>query len=372
MTHSKTDLRDKLSTALANAAVMYHVSHGYHWNVKGMDFREFHEFFGDIYEDVSGSLDPLAENIRKLGFDAPFMMSEFNDLATCVPEKIISSDPTRMVSSLLDVNGKLISHLVQTFDCANGCNEQGVANFIAERIDMHQKWQWQLAATLGMQVPSTSTIMIVDVESPIVPISQDGWDDELAFLDGYDQDGTAFFASGRSRELVLPTNVEAELRSLVDNYNASAQDGLKTTFAKCKTVYRRGARKYAGEMSEGTTRHRFAISRVQNFLSQIGSEKLLTTFSTDDADLLPHTHPKALSIDPLVASAAVKNGLTVTVRKPGEYKRNDDAVLDIAEFSGKGYEAVSQIKDAWIYGQSKGKSGFNTALAFALGYFVHG
>jgi hypothetical protein len=214
--------------------------------------------------------------------------------------------------------------------------------------------------------------MVVEAEMQPMQVQQDGWDDELAFLDGYDNEGTAFFASGRSRELILPQNVEAELKSLVDTHNASAGEGLKTTFAKCKTVYRRGARKYAGELAEGTTRHRFAVQRVEQFLSQIGSEKLLATFSTDDADLLPNSHPKALSMDPLVASAAVKKGLTVTVKKPGEYKRNEDAVLDIAEFSGKGYDAVSQIKDAWIYGQSKGKSGYNTALAFALGYFVHG
>jgi starvation-inducible DNA-binding protein len=350
---------------------MYHTSHGYHWNVKGLDFREFHEFFGEIYEDVFGSIDEYAENIRKIGFDAPFTMQEFLELATCVPEKVTVSDPTRLTASLLDVNLKLISSLKATFDCANSLNEQGVANFLAERIDAHQKWDWQLAATLGNQTYSTSFI-VVEADMQPLPQTQEGWDDELAFLDGYDNEGTAFFASGRSRELVLPQNVEAELKSLVDAHNASAGEGLKTTFAKCKTVYRRGARKYAGELAEGTTRHRFAVARVEQFLSQIGSEKLLATFSTDDADLLPNSHPKALSIDPLVASAAVKKGLTVTVKKPGEYKRNEDAVLDIAEFSGKGYDAVSQIKDAWIYGQSKGKSGYNTALAFALGYFVHG
>lgn len=368
MSYSKTTLKDCLSTSLANAVVFYHTAHGYHWNVKGMDFREFHDFFGDIYEDVFGSIDSYAENIRKIGFDSPFTMQEFLELSHCTPEKLTVSDPTRMVASLLDMNMKLIDDLKKAFDCANGCNEQGIANFIAERLDMHQKWDWQLSATLGNQTSSASFII---VEAPMQPMQSD-WDDELAFLDGYDDEGTAFFASGRSRELVLPENVEAELKAMVDAHNASAGEGLKTTFAKCKTVYRRGARKYSGELAEGTTRHRFAVARVENFLAQIGSQKLLTTFSTDDADLLPHSHPKALSTDPLVASAAVKNGLTVTVRKPKEYKRNEDAVLDIAEFSGKGYDAVSQIKDAWIYGQSKGKSGYNTALAFALGYFIHG
>jgi starvation-inducible DNA-binding protein len=369
MNNSKTTLKEHLCVSLANVVVMSHVTHGYHWNVKGLSFYQFHDFFGHIYDDVFESVDPLAESIRKIGFDAPYTLQDFMELATCAPEKLTVSDPTRMTASLLDVNLKVLAQLKAAFDVANSCNEQGVADFIAGRIDAHEKWDWQLAATLGNQTYSNS-FMVIETEMPHG--HPHGWDDELAFLDGYDDEGTAFFASGRSRELVLPGNVEAELRSLVDAHNASAADGLKTTFAKCKTVYRRGARKYAGELAEGTTRHRFAISRVENFLSQIGSDKLLSTFSTDDADLLPNTHAKALSMDPLVASASVKKGLTVTVKKPSEYKRNEDAVLDIAEFSGKGYDAVSQIKDAWIYGQSKGKSGYNTALAFALGYFVHG
>ena len=370
MSYSKTALKDCLAVSLANAVVFQHTAHGYHWNVKGLAFYQFHDFFGDIYEDVSGSVDDYAENIRKIGFDSPFTLEEFLEISHCAPQKLTVSDPTRMVASLLDMNMKLIEDLKQAFTCADGCNEQGVADFLAARIDMHQKWDWQLAATLGNQTTSGASFVVV--EAPMQPMHNEGWDDELAFLDGYDNDGTAFFASGRSRELVLPQNVEAELKALVDAHNASAGEGLKTTFAKCKTVYRRGARKYAGELAEGTTRHRFAVSRVEQFLSQIGSDKLLSTFSTDDADLLPTSHAKALSMDPLVASASVKKGLTVTVKKPGEYKRNEDAVLDIAEFSGKGYDAVGQIKDAWIYGQSKGKSGYNTALAFALGYFVHG
>lgn len=30
---------------------------------------------------------------------------------------------------------------------ATDANEQGIANFLAERDDMHKKWRWQLEAT---------------------------------------------------------------------------------------------------------------------------------------------------------------------------------------------------------------------------------
>jgi len=369
-THSNETLAGHLAEVLSDAVVMSHVAHGYHWNVKGKDFSQFHDFFGEIYEDIQGSIDPIAENILKIGYDAPFSLQDFMQRTSCKQEPVRSGDPIRMVSSLMQMNEQILACLNSAFKAAEACYEQGIMDFLAGRIDMHKKWHWQLTATTGNNVAKSGGTNVIYVEAQPTMDTDLGTDD-LAFLGDYGDDGAGFFASGRSRELVLPQNVEAELRAMVDDHNATAGEGLKTTFAKCKTVYRRGARKYAGEMAEGTTRHQSALKRVGEFLNQISNEKLLKTFNTQDADLLPASHVKALSSDPLTASAAVKSGLTVTVKRPTEYKNIDDAVLDIVEFSGKGYESAQEIKDAWFYGQSKGKSGYNTALAVALGYFQH-
>jgi hypothetical protein len=36
----------------------------------------------------------------------------------------------------------------KAFDVANAANEQGIADFCASRIDMHQKWDWQLSSSV--------------------------------------------------------------------------------------------------------------------------------------------------------------------------------------------------------------------------------
>jgi hypothetical protein len=41
--------------------------------------------------------------------------------------------------------------LNNSFATANSANEQGIANFIAERIDSTQKWMWQLRSSVGLQ-----------------------------------------------------------------------------------------------------------------------------------------------------------------------------------------------------------------------------
>ena len=60
-------LADQLNVLLADISVMYHTVHEFHWNVKGKDFYQYHKFYDEIVSDLQGSIDPIAENIRKLG-----------------------------------------------------------------------------------------------------------------------------------------------------------------------------------------------------------------------------------------------------------------------------------------------------------------
>ena len=41
-------------------AKMYVQAHGYHWNIEGQDFKQYHEFLLEIYEDVYDSIDPIS------------------------------------------------------------------------------------------------------------------------------------------------------------------------------------------------------------------------------------------------------------------------------------------------------------------------
>jgi len=139
-------LIDSLKVALADAVTMYFVAHGYHWNVEGQDFSQYHALFAEIYEDVYSSIDPLAESIRKMDEYAPFTLSKFTELRT-VEAKEVKPEPQAMAKALLKVNDGVLETLVKTFHAANDADEQGIANLLAERIDMHEKWRWQLKAS---------------------------------------------------------------------------------------------------------------------------------------------------------------------------------------------------------------------------------
>lgn len=146
---SKEELAQKLALTLSDVVIFRSLAQGYHWNVKGSDFTENHAFFAAIYGDVDGSVDPLAENILKLGFDAPYLLQDFLSLGYLAEQGRIGGSARSMLESLAETNAVIIEHYMDAFDCADSCRQQGIADFLAGRIDAHQKWQWQLAATLA-------------------------------------------------------------------------------------------------------------------------------------------------------------------------------------------------------------------------------
>ena len=150
------DLNEELTELLADVVSFYFRAHGAHWNVKGADFSEYHKLFLKIYEDVYESIDPIAENLRKLGSIAPFTLGSFLALRTIDDAPAILQDPIALANDLLTANDIILDELSDAFDCASMYNQQGVANFLAGRIDQHQFWKWQLTASLGQEVTQPS------------------------------------------------------------------------------------------------------------------------------------------------------------------------------------------------------------------------
>lgn len=142
-----SDLVNALKETLANNVVIYFSAHRAHWNVTGPDFNQYHALFAEIYEDIYSAIDPLAENIRKLRAFPP-TLDEMIALAS-VSDDTMANGARELAADLMMKNSGMVQLLKDVFDVANDTNEQGIANFIAERIDMHEKWDWQLRSSLA-------------------------------------------------------------------------------------------------------------------------------------------------------------------------------------------------------------------------------
>jgi starvation-inducible DNA-binding protein len=120
----------------------------FHWNVEGPDFAQLHEFFGGIYAEVyENAIDQTAEFVRILDEYTPGSFERFQELSLISGQTKIPR-ARLMIQELLADTQTLLDHLNQCFAAAEQENQQGIADFIAGRIDAMGKHQWQLRSFL--------------------------------------------------------------------------------------------------------------------------------------------------------------------------------------------------------------------------------
>ena len=140
-------LSDNLKVLLASVNSLSIKAQNFHWNVEGDNFPQYHEFFGNFYEEVYSAVDKVAEYIRTLDSYAPGSLTRYAEL-TIIQDQLKIPRAELMFAELFEDNGKMIELLNHCFSSASQENKQGIANFIAERLDAHEKHQWMIRSVL--------------------------------------------------------------------------------------------------------------------------------------------------------------------------------------------------------------------------------
>ena len=140
-------LSDDLKTLLATQYALSIKAQNFHWNVEGPDFAQYHDFFANFYEEVYSAVDRIAEYIRTLQEYTPGSFERFQELSIIQGQTKIPR-ARLMIEELLSDNGAIIDLLNQTFVSAEQENNQGIANFVAERLDAQAKHGWMLRSFL--------------------------------------------------------------------------------------------------------------------------------------------------------------------------------------------------------------------------------
>jgi starvation-inducible DNA-binding protein len=144
------ELHNALKIVLADTFTMYLKTHSFHWNVIGPNFSEYHAFFGNLYEELHGAVDTIAEQIRAVNSFAPSSLDRIKEL-TRIEESDTIPTAERMFQILINDNNIILDALKQAYDLADKEGELGLANFLQDRMDIHKKHGWMLRATAGMK-----------------------------------------------------------------------------------------------------------------------------------------------------------------------------------------------------------------------------
>jgi starvation-inducible DNA-binding protein len=140
-------LQQALKIAFASEFAFYLKAHYFHWNVEGPNFPQLHELFGKIYEEVYGSIDTFAEEIRATGAYTPGSFSRLSILSLVDDEVEVLPAETMLIELLEDSN-KMEEMFRIVFRAAEELGLHGLSDFLASRQDAHAKHSWMLRATL--------------------------------------------------------------------------------------------------------------------------------------------------------------------------------------------------------------------------------
>lgn len=136
-----------LKVVLANTYAYSGMAQGMHWNVKGPNFSEYHGFFGGIYDDAYDQVDRLAEYIRIQGQPAPTNIPEILKAQT-IADVTEVKQAMEMIKDLQTANKVMVDSYTKLFSTATKAGAQDIANYAADRMDVHNKQAWMIRSYL--------------------------------------------------------------------------------------------------------------------------------------------------------------------------------------------------------------------------------
>ncbi len=137
-----------LSKVLADTFTIYQKTHGYHWNVKGPNFRGLHLLFEEQYNELWNSIDEIAERIRALDHAAPMGADAFANL-TSIKDGDPSKSAEAMIKDLIAGHETAIATLKKAAEIADDAGDISTNDLCTGRITAHEKHRWMLKATVS-------------------------------------------------------------------------------------------------------------------------------------------------------------------------------------------------------------------------------
>lgn len=142
-------ITDTLKITLANHIESSLIVLGFHWNIEGPDFDQYHSLFASIYDLYYSQIDSLGEYIRILSNGKDYANASVdivNANKTVKSKLIVGSKPVEMCTAILALNKELLGNYQELFDLAIENNQQGFSDYCAAQLDTLNKLNWKLVS----------------------------------------------------------------------------------------------------------------------------------------------------------------------------------------------------------------------------------
>lgn len=143
---SKT--QKNLNKILADFQVLNAKLHHFHWYVKGEQFFRLHEKFEELFEEVQGLIDEVAERNLQIGGKPFSSMTQYLE-NTSLKEETRELNSEKMVRCLINDYNQLVDSLKKFSDIAAEEQDKATEDMMIGVTASFEKTLWMLNAYLA-------------------------------------------------------------------------------------------------------------------------------------------------------------------------------------------------------------------------------
>ena len=133
-----------LNTLLADAFALYLKTKNFHWHVSGRHFRDYHLMLDEQGEAIFGTIDELAERIRKIGGTTLRSIGQVGKLQTIADNDEDYVPPREMLRELMEDNKKTVVNMRKAHEIADKFNDSATTSILENFIDAAERRTWFL------------------------------------------------------------------------------------------------------------------------------------------------------------------------------------------------------------------------------------
>lgn len=142
------ELAHTLNDLLANYAILYQNTRGYHWNIQGDKFFELHLKFEELYNDFFIKIDEIAERILTLGYAPEHKYSNYLKGAKITESNEVSNG-IKAIHEILDGFAILLSKERHILRLSGEIDEEGTNAQMSDYIREQEKLVWMYSAYIN-------------------------------------------------------------------------------------------------------------------------------------------------------------------------------------------------------------------------------
>nr|WP_249128647.1 DNA starvation/stationary phase protection protein [Bradyrhizobium lablabi] len=139
---------EKISAAvnplIADAFALYLKTKNFHWHVSGRHFRDYHLMLDEQGEAIFGTIDELAERVRKIGGTTLRSIGQVSKLQTIKDNDEDYVPPRQMLRELMEDNKKTVVNMRKAHEVADKYNDSATTSILENFIDAAERRTWFL------------------------------------------------------------------------------------------------------------------------------------------------------------------------------------------------------------------------------------